>query len=63
MREAAPYLGIGWTMASSLGLSLAFGYWLDGKLGTQPLFLLVGSGFGLFAGFYHLYRSVIGRPK
>ena len=65
MREAAPFIGIGWTMVSSLGVGLAVGYWLDKKWGTEPTWLLVGGGFGILAGFYHFYRAVSGtrRPK
>jgi ATP synthase protein I len=63
MREAAPYLGIGTTIAASLGLGLGAGYWLDAKLGTQPGFLLLGSALGMFAGFRQLYELVRTRKK
>jgi F0F1-type ATP synthase assembly protein I len=63
MREAAPFIGVGSTMAAALGLRLAAGYWLDARMGTRPWFLLLGSGLGMFAGFYHLFKLVSGQKK
>ena len=34
------------------------GYWLDGKLGTRPVFFLVGAVFGLVAALYHFFKTV-----
>jgi hypothetical protein len=61
LREAAPYLGIGTSMAATLLLCLGGGYWLDGKLGTRPVFFLAGAAFGLFAAFYSFSKTVKGR--
>jgi ATP synthase protein I len=58
LREAAPYLGIGTAFAASVLLGLGFGYWLDKRFGTQPWLLLLGAGFGLFAGFYQFAKTV-----
>ena len=63
LREAAPYLGLGMAMALTLAFGLWGGYWLDGRLGTQPLFLLLGGGLGMFAAFYHMIKTVSGRKK
>lgn len=62
LREAAPYLGIGTTLAATVLLGLGAGYWIDGKLGTQPLFFLVGGAFGVLVAGWHFYRQVMG-PK
>lgn len=63
LREAAPYLGIGSTMALTVLLSLGAGHWIDEKLGTTPVFFLAGGAFGLFAAGYHFFKSVTGpRP-
>jgi ATP synthase protein I len=62
LREASPLLGIGTTMAASLILGLLAGRWIDGKLGTWPLFFLIGGGLGVAASFYQLY-SLLMRPK
>jgi F0F1-type ATP synthase assembly protein I len=61
LREAAPYLGIGTSLAVTVLLGIGAGYWVDGRLGTQPLFLLVGAAFGLLAGFLQFYKTVAGR--
>ncbi len=37
------------------------GYWLDGKLGTQPLFLLIGAVLGMLVAFWNFYKLVAGR--
>ena len=44
LREAAPYLGLGTALATTVGLLIALGFWLDGWLGTRPVLALV---FGL----------------
>jgi F0F1-type ATP synthase assembly protein I len=52
--------------ASSAGLELGVavalgsfgGHWLDGKLGSEPWFLLVGLVLGLIAGFRGVLRAV-----
>lgn len=52
-----------WALASSMGLSmvlatvmgLLFGYWLDGRLGTRPIFLLVFLFMGIGAGFKNIF--------
>lgn len=61
LREAAPYLGIGSGLAFTLLACIGAGYWIDGKLGTQPIFILLGVAFGLFAAFYNFFKLVAGR--
>jgi ATP synthase protein I len=46
------------TFVLSTVLGLAGGYWADRWLGTSPLFLLLGLGLGIAAGFVNLFRSV-----
>jgi F0F1-type ATP synthase assembly protein I len=62
LREAAPYLGIGTSLAATILLALWAGYWIDGKLGTRPAFFLLGGAFGLLAAFWNLYKT-IGRRR
>ena len=53
-----------WGRASSVGIEfsiavivfLLFGWWLDGKLGTQPWLTLAGLGLGSLVGFRALWR-------
>ena len=61
LREAAPYLGIGSSLAATVLLGLGAGYWLDGKLGTRPWLFLVGGVFGVVAAFWQVYKLTMVR--
>ena len=61
MREAAPLLGLGTTLAVTVLAGLGGGYWLDGRLGTRPVFLLLGGVFGLGAAMVYFIRAVAGQ--
>ena len=56
---AGQYMGLGLSWALSTLLFLLGGWWLDGKLGTMPLFLILGAFVGGGAGFYSLYRHIV----
>jgi F0F1-type ATP synthase assembly protein I len=62
-REAGRYLGVGLQFAGSIVLFLFIGYWLDQRLGTTPLLLIVGVFVGAGAGFYSLYRQLVIVPR
>ncbi|MGC8838228.1 MAG: AtpZ/AtpI family protein [Anaerolineae bacterium] len=38
----AEFFQLGWVVALSLLIPLAIGLWLDRRMGTMPLFLIVG---------------------
>ena len=69
--ERAPMaqaMGIAYELMSiSLEMSVIplGGYWLDRKLDTAPIFLLVGCALGFSLGFYHLMRfaSALGKKN
>jgi F0F1-type ATP synthase assembly protein I len=42
-------INLGWTMLFSLLIPLLAGIWLDRKLGTMPLFTLIGTVLGILA--------------
>jgi F0F1-type ATP synthase assembly protein I len=63
VREAAPYVGLGTTLAATVLAGLGGGYWLDGRLGTRPVFLLVGGTLGVAVALYHFFRTVAGQDK
>jgi ATP synthase protein I len=63
VRELAPYLGIGMTLAVTLLLGLLGGYWLDGRFGTRPLFILLGGVLGLALALYQFFRTVSGLKR
>jgi F0F1-type ATP synthase assembly protein I len=54
---------LGLQFAMTIALLTGGGVWLDGKLGTMPLFTLIGLFLGFGAGFYHLYRAVFAGKK
>lgn len=56
---AGAFAGVGLTFAFSILLFVFAGQWVDGKLGTAPLFLVIGAFVGAGAGFYHMYRRLM----
>lgn len=56
---AGEYTGYGLTWALSVLLFLLGGWWVDERLGTTPLLMIVGAFVGAGAGFYSLYRHVM----
>ena len=57
------YSGLGLQWALSILLFLAAGWWLDGKVGTAPLFTILGAFLGGGAGFYSLYVHLMVEPR
>lgn len=56
---AGAYAGMGLQFALSILLFVYAGQWVDGKLGTTPLFLVLGAFIGAGAGFYSMYRRLM----
>jgi F0F1-type ATP synthase assembly protein I len=63
LREAAPFLGLGTTLAVIVLAGLGGGYWLDERLGTRPVLVLLGGTLGLGAALYHFFKTVAGQDK
>jgi F0F1-type ATP synthase assembly protein I len=59
LRESGPFLGLGSSLAASVLLAIGIGHWVDKRFGTDPLWLLVGAGFGLLAAVYHFYKMYL----
>lgn len=59
MGAAGKYAGIGLQFALSIVLFLYLGQWVDRKLGTNGLFMLLGVMLGFGAAFYSIYRSLM----
>lgn len=63
LREAAPYVGLGATLAITVAAGLGAGHWVDRRLGTDPIFLVVGAVLGLAAALYNFFRVAAGLSK
>lgn len=57
--SASSYAGAGLQFAVALVVFVLAGDWLDDKLGTSPLFLLLGVFGGGAAAFYSMYRKLM----
>jgi F0F1-type ATP synthase assembly protein I len=57
------YSGYGITLGLSIALFTWLGLKLDEKLGTEPLFVLVGAFLGFGGGFYRMYRELVVVPR
>ncbi|MGI6551804.1 MAG: AtpZ/AtpI family protein [Clostridia bacterium] len=51
-------VSFGVTMAASIFLGYFGGSWLDGKLGTGPIFLVIGLLLGVAVAFYSLFKEL-----
>lgn len=56
LRDSAPFLGIGSSLAVTVLLCLWGGHRLDERYGTEPRYFLIGAVLGLLAAFYHFYK-------
>jgi F0F1-type ATP synthase assembly protein I len=63
LRDAAPYIGIGSTLAGTVLLGIGVGYWLDRRLKTEPWFLFAGGILGICLAMYQFFRTVAGLRK
>jgi len=52
------YIDLGLQFAIAIGLGVALGWYLDGKLKSTPLFLVLGVLLGATSGFLNIYRVV-----
>jgi ATP synthase protein I len=62
VRDSAPYLGIGTSLAVTVLLGTLGGYWLDGRFGTKPWLFLLGGVLGLGLALYQFFKTMAG-PK
>lgn len=56
--SGAAYAGMGLQFAVAICLFAYVGAWLDRRVGTSPLFLIVGVFLGAGGGFYSMIRRV-----
>lgn len=50
--------GVGFFVAACILGGVLAGLWIDDKLGTRPLFILLGLAVGLAVSFYGVYRMI-----
>jgi len=58
LKPYARYMGLGVQFGVAVILCVAGGYFIDRKLATSPLFLLMGLALGTISGFWSLYKAV-----
>ena len=51
--------GVGFFIGGSILLGMLAGLWLDSKLNTSPVLVLVGLFLGLIVAFYGVYQMVL----
>jgi F0F1-type ATP synthase assembly protein I len=58
MQQAAPYLGLGVQLASTVLISGAIGYWIDIEYAMTPIGVLAGVVIGSVVGLVQFLRTV-----
>jgi ATP synthase protein I len=61
--SASEFAGIGLQFAVSILLFVFAGQWLDRRLGTGPVFLILGVFLGAGGAFYSMYRKLMAAQK
>ena len=56
---AIRFIGVGFYIGGSIVLGVVVGLWLDSKLNTQPILVIVGLLLGLFIAVYGVYRMLL----
>lgn len=57
-RKFAPYMNLGYTLAASVVGLTALGWWADKSFNSRPVFTIIGAVLGIFAGFYHFFKTI-----
>lgn len=57
---ALKLVGVGWYISVCILLGVLVGRWLDGKLNSEPLWLIIGLLLGVIVAFYGVYRMLPG---
>ena len=52
-------LGVGFFIGGCIVLGVVAGLWIDGRLGTKPVFILVGLALGIITAFYGVYQMLL----
>jgi len=52
-------VGVGFFIGGSILFGILVGHWLDGKLNTEPILVIVGLFLGLAVAFYGVYHMLL----
>ena len=52
-------IGVGWYVGVCIVLGVFGGLWLDDKLNTSPILVIVGLILGIIVAFYGVYRMIL----
>ena len=58
VQKAGPAASASYTLLASVLILTLLGWYIDRSIDTSPIGLLIGLGFGLLTGFYHLARVI-----
>ena len=61
--SGAEFAGVGLQFGITLVAFAFLGIWLDRKLGTSPLLIVLGVFGGAAVGFWEMYRAMIRKKK
>lgn len=59
LRKVGPYLGLGTQLAATVVVMFFFGKWIDDYFNTMPVFVLIFTFLGGFAGIYNFIQTVL----
>ena len=51
--------GLGWYVALCIVFGVVGGLWLDSKVDTSPIFMLLGTILGVVVAFFGIYKMVV----
>ncbi len=57
-RQYLPYANLGYQLVIAVGGGFLLGWWIDGKAGSEPLFMIIGALIGAGAGIFLVVRTV-----
>jgi ATP synthase protein I len=61
--SGADFAGVGIQFAFAIIAFLFAGQWLDNRIGTKPVFTILGVFLGAGAAFYNMYRKITAAQK